>query len=233
MTVMMIDVAGSSATWVADPAGTARRLDALFVTVRDAVTGNSGLLVKCIGDAFMATFYDPEDAIRCAVQLQVRQRKTPSRLRLRIGMAHGPVLVRRWEIQGCGLLDLFGNTVNTAARIESKVSVVGGFGFGFCWGLDGKGRISKRNEALMRRISSLLLAGHGEDTDEGILPPGTPLPHMTRFVHQVSKCDIGLERSRRLVPFSMLRGQHAMCKPSRDLRGVSPVDVFSVDLGLV
>lgn len=220
LTIMMIDVKGSSTIWVANPTGTAKLLDKLYLIVRDVVLQNKGFLVKCIGDAFLVTFDLPENAICCAVQLQQGQRKSRSKLMLRIGMAHGPVLVRDWEIQGCRLLDYFGNTVNTAARIESKVSCVGGFGFAFCSGLTGKSRISVKDQEMRDRTITFLGAN---------LPQGTARPRMTRFVDQtMSQCAIGLKRSARLVPFSMLHGQ--ICKPSTYLRGVSPVDVFTVDL---
>ena len=52
------------------------------------------------------------------------------RLKVRIGIAYGPVYSKMSIIQNnISVLDFFGNTVNTASRAESKVAIPDGFAF--------------------------------------------------------------------------------------------------------
>lgn len=76
-----------------------------------------GRIIKTIGDAIMASFKDPEDAIKAAIGiqqvLQLAREKDPNfGLKVRIGLHTGHALVED--------NDVFGNVVNVAARVESK-----------------------------------------------------------------------------------------------------------------
>lgn len=77
-----------------------------------------GRIVKTIGDAIMAAFKKPENAINAAVGMQqileeerARDRRR-FRLHVRIGIHTGQGIVER--------KDVFGDVVNVAARVESK-----------------------------------------------------------------------------------------------------------------
>lgn len=76
-----------------------------------------GRVIKTIGDSIMASFKYPEDAVNAAVAIQQtlsKRRKEDSnfQLRVRIGIHTGEALVEDG--------DVFGNVVNTAARLEGK-----------------------------------------------------------------------------------------------------------------
>ncbi|OWK24027.1 hypothetical protein AJ87_27125 [Rhizobium yanglingense] len=113
-TVAFIDIAGFSA--IADVYGDAAALDVLEVfesMVRDALSGYEPP-IKWIGDEAMLSFPEPETAIQVLGTLLQACRKE-SRLPLtRAGVNHGPVIRRAG--------DLFGTTVNIAARIAALVS---------------------------------------------------------------------------------------------------------------
>lgn len=207
--VMMIDVKGSSLLWVSEPRWMTGALDRLYRMIKSASNTHKGLLVKCIGDAFMLTFKEPEDAIRMAVGLQSLLKRRRSRIALRIGIAHGPMFVRDWEVQECRLLDFFGNTVNTAARVESYVSSVGGFAMALCTG----------SKAMRERVRLALTPGV-------LLPKSAHMPDVIHFSASVAVCSAGLRRSSRLVPYSLQ--QQEECRSVSDLHGVSPVEVFVV-----
>jgi len=76
-----------------------------------------GIVVKKLGDAFMVTFKSPTDAVLCGIALQNAFRRYNVRnrlrnpLRIRVAIHTGEVMHRGG--------DIYGDTVNTAARIES------------------------------------------------------------------------------------------------------------------
>ncbi|MDH5517047.1 MAG: adenylate/guanylate cyclase domain-containing protein [Gammaproteobacteria bacterium] len=74
-----------------------------------------GNVIKTIGDAVMASFSSPENALRAAVGIQqalaeYRQKNKHFKLQIRIGLHSGMALIEK--------RDVFGDTVNVAARIE-------------------------------------------------------------------------------------------------------------------
>ncbi|APO68088.1 adenylate/guanylate cyclase protein [Rhizobium gallicum] len=113
-TVAFIDIAGFSA--IADVYGDAAALDVLEVfesMVRDALSGYEPP-IKWIGDEAMLSFPEPETAIQVLGTL-LQACREESRLPLtRAGLNHGPVIRRAG--------DLFGTTVNIAARIAALAS---------------------------------------------------------------------------------------------------------------
>lgn len=89
--------------------------------VRSAAEHRGGL-VKTMGDAIMASFPSGEAALRAAVSMQRGWRTFFASadpgfaLSLKIGLHEGPAIA----INANGRLDFFGNTVNTAARIQGQ-----------------------------------------------------------------------------------------------------------------
>jgi adenylate cyclase len=113
-TVAFIDIAGFSA--IADIYGDAAAIDVLEMfenMVREAVSGYEPA-IKWIGDEAMLSFPEPETAIQALGALLQACAKEPRLPLTRAGLNHGPV-IRRAN-------DLFGSTVNIAARITSLAS---------------------------------------------------------------------------------------------------------------
>jgi class 3 adenylate cyclase len=117
-TLLFTDVVGSTAFYAArgDPAAFVeikRHFDEVFAIVRDC----RGAVVKTIGDAVMATFVDPVDAVRAAQH--IHQTFHPARadtpIRLRISLNTGPCIAVRLNANA----DFFGGTVNVAAKLQA------------------------------------------------------------------------------------------------------------------
>ena len=85
--------------------------------VRKLVNARSGHVVKSQGDGFMIAFAQPEQAVRCGIDMQDALRKDSQRkrhngIRVRIGI-HTGRSVRRGD-------DLFGRNVAMAARVAGQ-----------------------------------------------------------------------------------------------------------------
>jgi adenylate cyclase len=80
--------------------------------IRRHVNEHSGHVVKSQGDGFMIAFAQPDQAVRCSVDVQRSLRKRPNGIRVRIGIHMGKS-VRRGD-------DLFGRNVAMAARVAGQ-----------------------------------------------------------------------------------------------------------------
>ncbi|WP_287064500.1 adenylate/guanylate cyclase domain-containing protein [Mesorhizobium sp.] len=113
-TVAFIDLAGFSA--IADIYGDAAAIDVLEIfesMVREALAGYEPP-IKWIGDEAMLSFPEPELAIQALGTLLQACREEPRLPLTRSALNHGPVIRRAG--------DLFGSTVNIAARIAALAS---------------------------------------------------------------------------------------------------------------
>ncbi len=115
LTFVFTDLEGSTAMYT--DLGDSPAFDKVnrhFQVMREAVKGHQGGIVKTIGDAIMAVFVDPVKALKAAFEMQAGVREL--KLVLKIGMHAGSCIA----ITQNEILDYFGTTVNTAARIESQ-----------------------------------------------------------------------------------------------------------------
>ncbi len=86
--------------------------------LREAISDESGALVKTIGDSVMAVFQRPVQALRAVFRAQAvlanPQGERPA-LHLKAGIHSGPCVAVTLNDR----LDYFGSTVNLAARLEA------------------------------------------------------------------------------------------------------------------
>jgi class 3 adenylate cyclase len=90
-----------------------------FRTLNEIVAAEGGAVVKTIGDAVMATFLTPDQALAAALRMREAMRRlneTHGRedLLLKIGIHEGPCLVVNLNERQ----DYFGQTVNIASRVQ-------------------------------------------------------------------------------------------------------------------
>jgi class 3 adenylate cyclase len=91
-------------------------LDGFERIVRPLITHFSGRLVKMIGDACLATFNSPTDAVRCGMAMQdaLAERNQGKTAEQQI---HIRVAINAGEVRLSGK-DVFGEAVNVASRVE-------------------------------------------------------------------------------------------------------------------
>jgi class 3 adenylate cyclase len=122
--VLFTDLVGSAAMYNQHGDATAFKLVHEHFGVLDAVLEQwGGARVKTIGDALMATFVDPADAVSAGLAMQADFQRWAARLGmdappgLRVGLHFGPAMAVHTDQAG---LDYFGGTVNMAARCEGQ-----------------------------------------------------------------------------------------------------------------
>jgi len=112
--VLFADVSGSTRLYeVLGDARAFAAIDRCLGVLRRLTLAHEGRVVKTIGDEIMAVFSNPVSAAQAACEMQMVVSAKPPidgiRVFIRIGFHYGPVL----ESEG----DLFGDTVNIAARM--------------------------------------------------------------------------------------------------------------------
>ena len=116
-TIFCADVAGYSRLMDADEAGTMDRLRQYRLAMRGLIKRHDGRVVNTWGDAVIAEFASPVEAVQAAVEVQhelaARNDGVPDdrAMRFRIGVNLGDVMV-----EGD---DLYGEGVNIAARLQA------------------------------------------------------------------------------------------------------------------
>ncbi len=117
-TLLFTDVVGSTAFYAlrGDP-GAFIEIKRHFDEVFAIVAGNRGAVVKTIGDAVMATFTSPLDAVRAArlIHDAFHPDRADTPIRLRISLNTGPCIAVRLNSNA----DYFGGTVNIAAKLQA------------------------------------------------------------------------------------------------------------------
>jgi len=112
--ILVADVAGYSSLMEADEEGTAARMAACRSIADAEIAKADGRLFKAMGDAVLAEFASPMNAVRCAVGIRnalvLAEQGQDQPLTMRFGLHLADVLV-----EGD---DLIGDGVNLAARIQ-------------------------------------------------------------------------------------------------------------------
>jgi adenylate cyclase len=175
--ILAADVVGYSRLMGADEEGTHERLRAhLRELVDPKIVEHRGRTVKNTGDGLLAEFPSVVDAVRCAVEVQrgmvdrESEEREERRIRLRIGVNLGDVIVDGGDIYGDG--------VNIAARLEG-LAAPGGIcvsgtvrdhiGDRLPYRFEDMGEQSVKN--IARPVRAYSLRPEGAATQ---LPPGSP-----------------------------------------------------------
>jgi class 3 adenylate cyclase len=119
--ILFSDLTGSTALYAAAGDAAAFRLvDDHFDVLQRAIDADGGSIVKTMGDAVMASFLEPVACVRAAIgclEAFERFRSTVENGELtgiKLGLFAGPCYV----VTANEALDYFGQTVNTASRVQ-------------------------------------------------------------------------------------------------------------------
>jgi class 3 adenylate cyclase len=124
LTLLFTDLQGSTALY--ERIGDMKAFDLVrqhFGYLRQCIRRSSGALVKTIGDAVMASFVDPLDALRAALDMRAEIARFNAKaggdlIGLKLGLHTGACLAVTLNDR----LDYFGQTVNIAARVQALSS---------------------------------------------------------------------------------------------------------------
>ena len=120
--IMFTDLQGSTKLYDQLGDATAYRLVRdHFAYLSERVQRHNGFIVKTVGDAVMAAFHDPADAVRAVLSMQdevanFNRGRSDNGIILKIGLHQGSCIA----VTVGGVLDYFGSAVNTAARLEHQ-----------------------------------------------------------------------------------------------------------------
>ncbi len=122
VTIMFTDLQGSTQLYQKlGDAGAYRLVRDHFAFLSERVQRHNGFIVKTVGDAIMAAFHDPADAVQAALSIQDElaafncdRADTP--IVLKLGLHAGPCVA----VTTADVLDYFGSTVNAASRLEHQ-----------------------------------------------------------------------------------------------------------------
>ena len=123
LTLLFTDLKGSTALYDSTGDVTAYAVvQAHFDALMAAVRAHGGAVVKTMGDAVMASFSSPEDALEAADDMMRAMAPLEARVRglgystgLKVGIHEGAALA----VSSDDRLDYFGQTVNIAARVQA------------------------------------------------------------------------------------------------------------------
>jgi class 3 adenylate cyclase len=208
--IMFTDVKGSSKLWNIHKLGMFKALEKHEIIMDKIIPKHNGEIVKTIGDSYMVSWNKKDalyDAICSGIDIQKSLKENPilikgTPLTIRIGISFGPLYKKKVNIQGKKLWDFFGNTVNTASRMESMISTAGDLAFSFTNTLD---------DIQEKKILDLLESKN----------------YKINIIDYQHKCYKGKrKRSGRLLSELQLH----TCEPLIKLRGVDKVTAYYVKL---
>jgi class 3 adenylate cyclase len=92
-----------------------------FAYLSERIARHHGFIVKTVGDAVMAAFHDPADAVRAVLSMQdevasFNRGRSDGGIVLKLGLHLGACIA----VTAGDVLDYFGSAVNTASRLEHQ-----------------------------------------------------------------------------------------------------------------
>lgn len=119
-TFLFTDIVGSSKLQQKDEDKMSKKLDILFKQITKIIKNKNAYIIKTIGDAFFIVF-ENNNSLMNAIESGIKILEEVE-FDMRIGICKGDAELKEQKIQGKILNDQFGDSVNIASRMESKVA---------------------------------------------------------------------------------------------------------------
>jgi adenylate cyclase len=234
--IFYADVAGYSRLTGEDEEGTHRTLSVYLDAISAAIGRHNGKVLHYAGDAILADFATVSDALTCAAavqhDLEHRNREIVDnrKVRFRIGVNLGDVIVDRNEIYGDG--------VNVAARLESLAEPGG-----ICISEAVRAAVGNRlpldfeflGEQRVKNIAEPVKAYHARLKPNAELPKPKPQPKARRRARPIAAAAlvalfaIGAGVAVWFAPWSLSVDQAGLSLPDKASIAVLPFDNLSGD----
>ncbi len=115
-TLLFTDIVGSTALYsILGDTKAFNVVHAHFVALQEIIKSRNGAVVKTIGDAMMAAFSHPEEALLAGIEIQQMFRLGEQDIALRVSIHRGLCLAVRLDSN----IDYFGSVVNYTAKMQS------------------------------------------------------------------------------------------------------------------
>lgn len=193
LAILFTDMVDSSKGWKNHPNEMIKAIEDQSKVIDKHSENNKGFICKTIGDAYMISFTDIKNAIQCGIDIQEDLKSNPinitksTKVQLRIGICYGPVYESKVNVQNKTLIDYFGNTVNTASRIESNVSDPGSLAYGIT---PNTGKVNLDHLLKDRQVDLVSFNNKGDD----IKRSSRTLTEIHRHIYKSIKALKGVEK---------------------------------------
>ena len=132
--IIFTDIVNSSILWNKYQLLFLKIIKKINNLINKIVKEKGGIVIKTIGDSSMIYFNKKKriNSLEFILNLIENFKEKPfiinnEKILIRIGCSYGDIQKTKEKIQNCDVLDYYGENVNIASRMESKISIPGGF----------------------------------------------------------------------------------------------------------
>ena len=135
--ILFNDIKGSSRLWQKIDNSIMYNIIKKIINISKKLSKKyNGTIIKFIGDSFNIAFDNINDAIKFGLDFNLYLKNNPlyvnntKKIQFRTGICYGEVTEISYTLNNSRIIDYYGNIVNTASRMESKVSSINGLAIG-------------------------------------------------------------------------------------------------------
>lgn len=135
--ILFNDIKGSSRLWQKFDNSIMYNIIKKIINISKKLSNKyNGTIIKFIGDSFNIAFDNINNGIKFGLDFNLYLKNNPlhvsntEKIQFRTGICYGEVTEMSYTLNNCRMIDYYGNIVNTASRMESKISLINGLAIG-------------------------------------------------------------------------------------------------------